>query len=229
MRRTPSPAGASILITSAPKSPRWRAAPGPANTVAMSMTRNPSSAGTSKGLYEATVGQPAQRVVAIEAGEHRTGLLRPSERRGCIDATRELYVSALVHAVLRPGTGIILDACDLDDRDVSRRWEAARARAMRVTGEVARDRFATRDDGAQGVTVVGVHPEVRVVALARGRVPRVMVAVHEHGPGCCARKLVEPVELLARDAPTVGSRANGVEHREGDALEIDREGPIRGD
>src|SRR5436305_4204316 len=39
MRRTPSPVGDSTLITSAPKSARWRAAPGPANTVAMSITR----------------------------------------------------------------------------------------------------------------------------------------------------------------------------------------------
>ena len=100
---------------------------------------------------------------------------------------------------------------------------------MRVTGEVARDRLATRDDGAQGVTVVGVHPEVSVVALARSGIPRVMVAEHEKGPGRRAGKLVEPIELLARDAPAVSSRANGVEHRESDAVDIDGEGPVRGD
>src|SRR5882757_707661 len=44
MRRTPSPAGDSTFTTSAPKSARWRAAPGPANTVAMSRTRNPANA-----------------------------------------------------------------------------------------------------------------------------------------------------------------------------------------
>ena len=63
---------------------------------------------------------------------------------GRVDAPRQLHVAALVDAVLGPRTGIVLHARDLDDRNVARRREATRPRAVRVPGEVPGDRLAAR-------------------------------------------------------------------------------------
>ena len=92
----------------------------------------------------------------------------------------ELRVAAFVDAVLGPRARIVLHARDLDDRHAARRVEAPHAVAVRVPGEVAGDRLAACDHRAQRFAVVGVDAEVVVVALGRARVPRVVVAEHEH-------------------------------------------------
>ena len=105
--------------------------------------------------------------------------------------------------------------------------EAADAIAVRVPGEVARDRGPAIDHRAERVAVVGVDAEVGLAALVRARVPRMMVAEHEHRNRGGRGELIEPLELVARDAAAVGAGARRVEHREGDAVELDREVPGR--
>ena len=201
MRRTPSPAGDSTLITSAPKSARWRAAPGPANTVAMSMTRRPASAGSQATTAARSSGRPAtaERVVAVQAGEHAARLLGPGHRGGRRRCGGRAACSRLRTRGTRPTRR------DSPSRTRSRRSgrrapprSGADAVAVRVPGEVAGDRLAARDDRAQRFAVVGIDAEVVVVALGRRRVPRVVVPEHEHGLGRLGRELVEPLELVAR-------------------------------
>src|SRR6478609_6234117 len=109
----------------------------------MSMTRRPSSACiASEGLYEAAVVRTAERVVPVQAREHVARLLGPRERVGRVDTASQLHIATLVQPVLGPRARIVLHARDLDDRHVARLREATHARAMRVAGEVARDRRA---------------------------------------------------------------------------------------
>ena len=99
---------------------------------------------------------------------------------GRVDAPRELRVSALVDPVLGPRARIVLHARDLDDRHVARLGNAAHAVAVRVPGEVAGDRFAAPDHREQRFAVVGIDAEVRRRCGRRARIPRVVVAEHEH-------------------------------------------------
>src|SRR5262249_42316569 len=109
---------------------------------------------------EAAVAEGAERVVAVQPGEHVPGLLGPGHRVGSGGAPNDLRVAALVDAVLAPAPGVVLRARDLDERRVTRDFESADAVAVRVAGEVAGDVLVPGDDRRQLFAVVGVDAEV---------------------------------------------------------------------
>src|SRR6188768_1626828 len=81
-----------------------------------SRTSNSTPNPDSEGLGEAAVVDRAEDEVAVDALDHLAGALGPLARRGRGDPAHHLGVAALVHAVLAPGTGVVLGARDLDAR-----------------------------------------------------------------------------------------------------------------
>src|SRR4051812_26289056 len=180
-------------------------------------------------MREAAVTLLPERVVAVQPCEHAASLLCPRHRVGRADAADELRVTALVHAVLRPGARIVLDACNFGDRNPARRVEEADAVAMGVSGEVPGDRVASRDHRAQRFAVVGIDAEVMIVALVGAGIPRMMVTEHEHRRGRIRGKVVEPRDLVGGDAPVLRTGPHRVEHGKGDTGELDRGGRVHRD
>ena len=150
------------------------------------------------------------RVVDPVVGvEHAAGLA-PRQRLRGRHAVDDLEDAAVVHAVLRPRAGEVLDAADLDRRHAA--VHRAHPVPMGVTGGVGDDGRAPRDHGGQAVARVGVDAEVLRVPLALG--PLLVMAHREHRHGRRRRSRVEPVELLRRQVPGRGVRDRGVEERD---------------
>src|SRR5204863_9169566 len=117
--------------------------------------------GPSEALGEAAVAQRAERIIAVQAGEHPPGLLGPRHRGRRRRPPDDLREAAFIDAVLAPRARVVLRARHLDERHVAGGWEAPDPVAVCVPGEVAGDVLAPVDDTRQGLAVVGVDPEVR--------------------------------------------------------------------
>ncbi len=148
--------------------------------------------------HEAAVAERAERVLAVEAGEHRARLLAPRERVGRRDAMVHLHHAAFEDAVLGPRAGIVLDARDFHVRDRASGAEMPHAVAVGVPGEVSDDRRLPRDQIDQALGVVGVDAEVGEAPLRRVGAPRMMVAHHNDRAIARRGEVVGPRELLVR-------------------------------
>ena len=166
---------------------------------------------------EAAVGERAEGVVAVGAGEHVARLLRPRQRLGRGDAAVHLQHAALEHPVLGPGARVVLHAGDLDPGPVASGGDASHPVAVRVAGEVADDPRMAGDDRDEPLGVVGVDPEVVVGPRARVGVPHVVVPEREHRPVGLGGEVFEPLELLSRHLPRGVAGDRGVEQRQRDA------------
>ena len=123
----------------------------------------------------------------------------------------DLGDAALVHAVLGPRPGKVLDAPDLDRRDPADRHPPHPV-AVGVPGRVADDRPPPRRTprrgrrwdrgGCRSSRRCGVRARIARFAdrTVRGD-PLLVVAHHQHGPIGSRSARVEPVELLGREGP----------------------------
>ena len=88
--------------------------------------------------------------------------------------------------------------------------------------EVADDVLVPGEDRTERFAVVGIDAEVVLTALMRRRAPRLVMPEDEHRPRVFAREPSSHSSCSGVTWPRSVPGPHGVEHREGDAVELAR-------